>query len=227
VNALAGPSAHAPNARVATLTVLAMHPNNEQERCGDDLAPLPTSRNMSTTVLTGLLQQREHFLRFLRRRVDSTATAEDILQSAYLRAMEQTSNLRRDESAIAWFYSTLRNSVIDYYRHRAAEDRALERWAEDLNREAGDDARTREIVCACIDDVLHTLKPTYAEILRDVDLAEGSLQAFALKAGITQSNATVRVHRARQALKKQLTLVCGTCSKHGCLDCRCVETKLS
>jgi RNA polymerase sigma factor (sigma-70 family) len=227
VNALAGPSAHAPNARVATLTVLAMHPNNEQERCGDDLAPLPTSRNMSTTVLTRLLQQREHFLRFLRRRVDSTATAEDILQSAYLRAMEQTSNLRRDESAIAWFYSILRNSVIDYYRHRAAEDRALERWAEDLNREAGDDARTREIVCACIDDVLHTLKPTYAEILRDVDLAEGSLQAFALKAGITQSNATVRVHRARQALKKQLTLVCGTCSKHGCLDCRCVETKLS
>jgi RNA polymerase sigma factor (sigma-70 family) len=204
-----------------------MHPNNEQERCGDDLAPLPTSRNMSTTVVTGLLQQREHFLRFLRRRVDSTATAEDILQSAYLRAMEQTSNLRRDESAIAWFYSILRNSVIDYYRHRAAEDRALERWAEDLNREAGDDARTREIVCACIDDVLHILKPTYAEILRDVDLAEGSLKAFALKAGITQSNATVRVHRARQALKKQLTLVCGTCSKHGCLDCRCVETKLS
>jgi RNA polymerase sigma factor (sigma-70 family) len=181
---------------------------------------------MSTTVLTGLLQQRDHFLRFLRRRVDSAATAEDILQSAYLRAMEQTSNLRRDESAIAWFYRILRNSVIDYYRHRAAEDRALERWAEDLKSEPEHDARTREIVCECIDHVLHTLKPAYAEILRNVDLAEVSLQAFALKAGITQSNATVRVHRARQALKKQLTLVCGTCSKHGCLDCRCLETKL-
>jgi RNA polymerase sigma-70 factor (ECF subfamily) len=140
--------------------------------------------------------------------------------------MEQTSNLRREESAIAWFYSILRNSVIDYYRHRAAEDRALERWAQDLKSEAGHDAQTHEIVCECIGHILHTLKPAYTEILRDVDLAEGSLQAFATKARITQSNATVRIHRARQALKKQLTLVCGTCSKHGCLNCHCAETKL-
>jgi hypothetical protein len=33
------------------------------------------------------------------------------------------------------------------------------------------------------------------------NLAEGSLQAFALRTGITQSNATVRVHRARQPSK--------------------------
>ena len=84
--------------------------------------------------------------------------------------MEQTSNLRREESAIAWFYRILRNSVIDYYRHRAAEDRALERWAEDLKSEAGHDARTHEIVCECIGHVLLTLKPAYTEILRDVDL---------------------------------------------------------
>jgi RNA polymerase sigma-70 factor (ECF subfamily) len=70
--------------------------------------------------------------------------------------MEQTSNLRREESAIAWFYRILRNSVIDYYRHRAAEDRALEQWAQDLKSEAAHDAQTHEIVCECIGHVSST-----------------------------------------------------------------------
>jgi RNA polymerase sigma factor (sigma-70 family) len=182
---------------------------------------------MHTTIIADLLHQRKHFLRFLCRRLDSAATAEDILQNAYLRAMKQTSNLKREESAVAWFYSILRNSVIDYYRHRAAEDRALERWAEDIKSETEPDALTHQIVCECIGDVLLTLKPAYTEILRDVDLAEGSLQTFALKNGITRGNATVRIHRARQALKKQLTLICGTCFKHGCLNCSCIESKLT
>lgn len=39
--------------------------------------------------------------------------------------------------------------------------------------------------------------------------------------GITANNATVRLRRAPQALKRQLARSCGTCSTHGCLDCSC------
>jgi RNA polymerase sigma factor (sigma-70 family) len=176
---------------------------------------------MTTTVIADLLHQRKQFLRFVRGRVDSPAIAEDILQSAYLRAMEQASHLRSEESAVAWFYRILRNAVIDHYRHRAAEDRALERWVQDLAVEAQPDPQTQQIVCECIGNVLDTMKPAYSEILRHVDLAEDKLQTFADTAEITASNAAVRLHRARQALKKQLTLVCGTCAKHGCVNCTC------
>jgi RNA polymerase sigma-70 factor (ECF subfamily) len=31
----------------------------------------------------------------------------------------------------------------------------------------------------------------------------------------------VRLHRARQALKRELERSCGTCATHGCLDCTC------
>jgi RNA polymerase sigma factor (sigma-70 family) len=181
---------------------------------------------MSTETISNLLGQRSQFLRFVRGRVDSAATAEDILQSAYTRALEQSSALRSDESAVAWFYRILRNAVIDHYRHRAAEDRALDRWAEDLLTQPAPDAATERIVCECIGDVIPTLKPAYSEILREVDLAESSLEAFATKSGITTGNAAVRVHRARQALKKQLTAVCGSCSRHGCIECDCVRKRL-
>jgi RNA polymerase sigma-70 factor (ECF subfamily) len=65
------------------------------------------------------------------------------------------------------------------------------------------------------------MRPAYSEILRKVDLSETSLDTFAKEMGITTGNAAVRVHRARQTLKKQLTIVCGTCAKHGCINCTC------
>jgi RNA polymerase sigma factor (sigma-70 family) len=176
---------------------------------------------MQTQAIANLILQRNQFLHFVRRRVDSTDTAEDIIQTAYTRAIEQAPTLREEESAAAWFYRILRNAVIDHYRRRAAEDRALERWAHDLATETAPDPQTYEIVCECIDEVLLTMKPAYSEILRKVDLAETSLDTFAKEMGITTGNAAVRVHRARQALKKQLTMVCGTCAKHGCINCSC------
>ena len=176
---------------------------------------------MQTDVIAGLIPQRKLFLHFVQKHVDSPTTAEDILQSAYVRAIEQAPNLRSEESSFAWFYRILRNAVIDHYRHRAAEDRALERWAQNLATETTPDPETEQIVCECIGEVLPTMKPSYSEILRDVDLAELSLEAFATKAGITPGNAAVRIHRARQALRKQLALVCGICAKHACVNCTC------
>jgi RNA polymerase sigma factor (sigma-70 family) len=175
---------------------------------------------MQTEAIANLVLQHKQFLRFVQRRVDSLTTAEDIVQSAYTRAIEQVSTLRNEESVAAWFYRVLRNAVIDHYRHRSVEDRALERWAQDLTAVAPD-PDTEEIVCECIDQVIPTLKPSYSEILREVDLADKSLESFADKTGITRGNATVRIHRARQALKKQLMLVCSICARHGCVNCTC------
>jgi RNA polymerase sigma factor (sigma-70 family) len=176
---------------------------------------------MQTKAIDDLVLQRSRFLQFLKGRVENPSTAEDILQSAYIRAMEKSSTLQSDDSAVAWFYRILRNAVIDHYRHRAVEDRALEQWAKELITETQPDESIHNIVCQCIESVLSTLKPQYREIIRSVDLAENPLEAFAKAAGITPGNAAVRVHRARQALKKQLALTCGTCAEHRCVDCTC------
>ncbi|GGA57798.1 hypothetical protein GCM10011507_06440 [Edaphobacter acidisoli] len=178
---------------------------------------------MSSVAISNLVLQRSEFLRFVQRRVGSRDTAEDILQAAYVRAVEQATHIRNDESASAWFYRILRNAVIDHYRHRTAEDHALARWAQDLESSTAPDPKTSEIVCGCIAKIIPTLKPSYREILHEVELAGATLDTFAKSAGITPANAAVRVHRARQALKKQLMLVCGCCSTHGCINCTCAS----
>ncbi len=180
---------------------------------------------MTAEALNGLINQRKQFLQFVQRRVSTRATAEDIVQAAYIRAMERASDLRSDESAVAWFYRILRNAVIDHYRRRGTEDRALEQWAKDLATETQADASTHTIVCQCIHSVLSTMKSAYSQIIRELDLSEAepktTLETFAKELGITPGNAAVRAHRARQALKKQLILTCRTCAKHGCIDCSC------
>jgi RNA polymerase sigma-70 factor (ECF subfamily) len=176
---------------------------------------------MQTKVIDGLVLQRSRFLQFVQGRISTPSAAEDILQSAYIRAMEKASTLHDEESAVAWFYRILRNAVIDHYRHRAAEDRAVEKWAKELITEIQPDETIHNIVCQCIESVLSELKPQYSEIIRSVDLAEDTLESFARAAGITSGNAAVRIHRARQALKKQLALTCGTCAEHRCVDCTC------
>jgi RNA polymerase sigma-70 factor (ECF subfamily) len=152
--------------------------------------------------------------------VGRQAVAEELLQAAYVRALEKGSELREGESAVAWFYRLLRNALIDHYRKQAAEGRVLEREAREATEE-GPDLELKQTVCACMGQLLPTLKPEYSELLRQVDLEERSVPDVAREAGITANNAGVRLHRARQALKKQLERSCGTCASHGCLDCSC------
>lgn len=176
---------------------------------------------MTESTFDSLLDLRRRFLSFLERRVDDRAIAEDILQTAYIRAIEARGRLRADESAVAWFYRILRNAVIDYYRRRSTEGAALERWAQELADATVPEPQLEEMTCQCILGALETIAPAYAELLRDVDLKEISLGAYAAARGITAANAAVRAHRARAALRKQLIRCCGTCAEHGCIECKC------
>jgi RNA polymerase sigma-70 factor (ECF subfamily) len=172
-------------------------------------------------VLERLLEHREKFLVFLQRRVESREIAEDILQSAFVRGIEKGGEVRDDESAVAWFYRVLRNAVVDHYRHRASHERAAEQWLRELETETKPDAMIQDVACGCVKEVLVELKPEYREAIQLVDLEDKSLREFAQKAGIAENNAGVRVHRAREALRKAVKTTCGTCAEHGCVDCRC------
>jgi len=68
---------------------------------------------------------------------------------------------------------------------------------------------------------VETIKPEYGTAIRRVDLDGLSVRDYAIEAGITPSNAGVRLHRAREALRKQLVRTCRTCLEHECLDCVC------
>src|SRR5439155_20610951 len=76
-------------------------------------------------------------------------------------------------------------------------------------------------VCACVVSLMETLKPEYAAAIKRVDLDGAPVAEFAREAGITANNAGVRLHRAHDALRRQVSLTSRTCAAHGCPDCTC------
>lgn len=180
-----------------------------------------SSQSLSPAAIQRLVDSHRQFLAFLQARVESRAAAEDILQSAFVRSLERGADVRDEESAVAWFYRVLRNAVIDHYRHRDATGRALEGLGKEFVAHETPEADLKQEICQCVSGLLETLKPDYQVALRVIDLEEGSLNDLAKRAGITSGNAAVRVHRAREALRKEVRTVCGSCAEHGCLDCHC------
>lgn len=181
--------------------------------------------SLNPNVVEQLVNSHREFLAFVQRRVESREVAEDILQAAFAKSLERGSELRSEESAVAWFYRMLRNAVIDHYRHRESSQRAYDAWGKEFE---SNEAVTPEIeteICKCLSGLLTTLKPEYREALQTVEIEDGSLNDLASKTGITAGNAAVRVHRAREAFRKQVQTACGTCAEHGCLDCHCGPMK--
>ena len=166
-----------------------------------------------------LAQNHQRFLNFLESRMGDKSAAEDLLQTAYVKGIERGFQIRDQESVVAWFYRLLRNTVVDYYRRRDTEAHILERFG--YEQEASTDPGLHAQVCACIHEVMKTMRPSYAEAVQQIDLEEMPLGQYAQQQGITANNAAVRLHRGRKTLAARLTQVCGICATHGCLECHC------
>jgi len=172
-------------------------------------------------VLRVLTQNHSRFLDFVERRVGSRDQAEDILQEAFVRSLSHNPP-DSSASATAWFYRVLRNAITDHYRRQGTQGRALDSYAAEADSTSESvDEDLESVVCACVTELVNTLKEEYATALRRVDLDGISVRQFAAESGITPSNAGVRLHRAREALRRQLARRCGTCLTHGCFDCQC------
>lgn len=187
----------------------------------------PRNDGLTPEAITRLVEGRQQFLSFLEKRVQSKAAAEDILQAAFVRSLEKGGSVRDEESVVAWFYRVLRNAIIDYYRQRGSAERVSERLAAHLQDHQEPDDLFKGEICQCVTALLENVKPEYRDAIQTIDLDEGSLADLAAKASITANNAAVRVHRAREALRKQLVSACGICATHGCIDCHCKQKSQS
>lgn len=166
-----------------------------------------------------LTRNRNRFVAFLAKRTGGDLVeAEELFQSAILKSLEKGIPAEEEEDAIAWFYRVLRNALVDHYRHQGAGARAADVLKSEPRQE---DPELEDTVCACVKELVPTLKPEYAEIVTAVDLDSKALPDVAKDLGVTPNNATVRLHRARKALKERLVSKCGHCAEGGCLDCSC------
>src|ERR1051325_5931746 len=125
--------------------------------------------NAAESALAGHIDE---FVAFARRRLNDPELAADVVQESLLKALRSADQLQTEESVRAWFYRILRHTIIDLYRRRAVEKKALEQLSEP-------DVAETNAVCRCLDRLIPQLKPEYAALIRAVDLEEKPLDAVA------------------------------------------------
>ena len=174
---------------------------------------------MTETIIPQILSHHEKLLSYVSARTSDATLAEDVLQDSLLKALQAAGDLRDEDKLMPWFYRILNNAITDVYRHHHVKATGLDAYARDMELVPGSEDET--LLCACIKELIPTLKPEYAELIEKLDLAKGDPAQVAEQLGTNRNNLKVRRHRARQALRRRLEETCRLCAKHGCLDCTC------
>lgn len=135
----------------------------------------------------------------------SREDSRDILQTAMVKTLEQRGAPRPDEAGFKpWFYRVVHNQAIDVLRARRrfvdqAELPEPASEAQEPGRVLGQDERRR-----LLHQALSRLTAEQREIICLKDFHDFSYADIATILAIGKGNVMVRLHRARQALKREL-----------------------
>ena len=124
-------------------------------------------RNSSSQFTEVLLQNYKRFHDYVQRRTANSADAEDVLQQSLLKALKQPPSSVKKSSIVSWFYTILRNSLIDYYRARASRDKKYQHLVEEDELTTSEDLKNE--ICECMQDLLPTIHPDYEDLIRKID----------------------------------------------------------
>jgi RNA polymerase sigma-70 factor (ECF subfamily) len=180
----------------------------------DEMACLEAMRRGEPACLGGFFEAwGDRLYRLAFRLTGDPATAEDVVQEAFLKLMRGADRIEGRSGLATWLYRVAYNASLDRLRERKAllqlpEDEheaplplptvltPLPRSPEALLR----DAETREALERAITELPHAQRAAF--LLRDV---EGLTTAEAAEAlGLSEANLKVRLHRARLQLRERL-----------------------
>ncbi len=173
-----------------------------------------------------LTEVHRDMFRFLVRRLGDEHEAADVLQEFYVKILTRFSDLRDADKLRGWMGRVLKSVIADHYRAKGRRVRLAEAYKADAALlPAIENDEIDLVICACLYKLLPTLKDEYAAILWHTDLIGETRDAIAADLGLNENAFRVKLHRARQALRKRLEQTCETCPRHGFFKCGCPTAK--
>lgn len=142
---------------------------------------------------------------FLRRRINDTATADDLAQDVFLGAMSAIERLQQTGSVRSWLISIARFKLIDFWRtesRRKTTNSNIDIALENESMDEPSDNRFDGEVLATLKQCMAGLKPNARHLINDYYF--GEVAATEIAARLNQKSSTVRMTllRIRKALAK-------------------------
>jgi RNA polymerase sigma factor (sigma-70 family) len=184
-------------------------------------SPLATTSDRAVRV--ALVEGYDRLRNYLKKHFRTPNEAEEVLQTFVLRALERSAAIRDAESVRGWLSRVLATTIADFHRQSSKRRaREVEFAVELYDRLVADQPGELDwAACECVHVYLPLLKTEHSEAIRRIDLGGEQRETVAAELGVTVNNLTVRLHRARQALKERLEGACAGCAEESFFDCRC------
>ena len=136
---------------------------------------------------------------------------DDVVGDILLRLAQDQNKVIAARNPMAWVMHVAGNVIIDHFRRRAAEQRAMAAYAsEPVETEvtlATDTSATEEIA-RCMIPLLDSVAEPYREALKLVEIDGLNQRQAAEKLGLSSSGMKSRVQRGRAKLKQSLLNCC-------------------
>jgi RNA polymerase sigma-70 factor (ECF subfamily) len=142
---------------------------------------------------------------FIRKRVQSTADAEDLAQETVLKAFRARRSLRDDRRLEAWLYRVARRTVSDHYRRQCPQTELAD--TDGMTGDARLDKVTADVAGAAL-CYLGTLPYEYQAAVRLADYEGLPHKEVARRLGISLCAAKARIRRGKQRIRELMEHCC-------------------
>lgn len=163
---------------------------------------------------TWLADHGDALLAYAVQRTPSAPVAEDLVQETLLSGLKGAGDFRGEAAVRTWLIGILRRKIADFYRRQSRENETLDadapwpfdadhRWRTRPADWGGDPAQIAEsaefqaALASCLEKLGPTLRPAFQ--MRVLD--EANTEEICSELGITPTNLSVRLARARVLLR--------------------------
>lgn len=149
--------------------------------------------------------------RYLQRYSGDCGTADDLLQETLIRAARGLPDFAGRSSVKTWAFSIATHVAADYYRkpeHRINVVEVSEVDDSPENDRAIEERMVVDEMNACVRQLIDSLPDDYRAALVLHDLEDLTAEDTARVCGCSLPTAKIRIHRARQRLRKALQQQC-------------------
>eukprot|EP01029_Cantina_marsupialis_P016832 TRINITY_DN3776_c0_g3_i1.p5 TRINITY_DN3776_c0_g3~~TRINITY_DN3776_c0_g3_i1.p5 ORF type:complete len:195 (-),score=0.72 TRINITY_DN3776_c0_g3_i1:5524-6108(-) len=159
---------------------------------------------------------------FLHSKVSNTADVEDLLQEILIKTFQNLHKVQDASSVKSWLFQLANNTIIDFYRKHARQQRdskidADDLWFADLDH----NEEFKQKLSLCIEPFIQALPEQSASLLFAVDIKGLSQKALAEEQNVSYSTIKSRVQKSRGDLKNLFEQCCNlSLDKQGnVIDC--------
>ena len=144
--------------------------------------------------------------RFVTSKVGNITDADDILQNAFVKIIENSDKVNKANNLKQYLYGIVKNATADHFRKKKPTSVEISEQIKFTEQE--EQSLNTTISNCCIRPFIEQLPAKYKEALLIAEFENVSQKELAKQLGISYSGAKSRVQRAREKLKQTILNCC-------------------